>query len=918
MIRQHLTLTLRQVIQWTQDGAEWGVTLSLLRITELTNQLGISSRSLRYYEQVGLVRSSRPEHEKYRYYDADAVERLKQIMILRKMQIPVKDILRIYEREDMSIVVETFVERIRGIDQQVDALTELRRVVNDFLKIMLDHGVSKISALPILYEKMEKQMDLLEERRAMNYSELSALSERVLKPIEASILSLPTMRMLSSRLTESPHASDPDGFGHWIQARGIATGRPGRHEQFEFQSGDNDVVMLRVPDAFENDGPYAEYPFEGGLFAAVNVYLDEDLAERFRSLIAAFDDNKYYEIDYSPDGGLRHEAMLENLISPDERRDLVSLLVPVKPRLADPALFDQPKEINPGSITIAEIERQNPALFAVNVPLDGLTPINGPHYRVTEAGEAEYTGWVTTRVLSTNVNVTLPFRVDLEFRYDEKSGRYGYDGDEGSIRFYHGDDFSYGFGINMGNRPDMRLSRESLSFYQPIFRDFHEFPGRGAILRDEYNALTWIVGQKHFAVIINGEVRYCGVSFPYMAANLSAREALPILIGSNGQGLKYFRSIKVSQLVVTRRSKIQEGALFMITRRSNNTIPNIRKFITSEHGENYWFNGCGRYVMGALGESDYDYELFAGLTGDVFAQVFARDGFRGDGVTDYIMSDPQGGPFIEEIFARCGYAATFVPKAALIANREMYLQTLMAFIDKGVPVISNLSLDGHNAWIVFVGYEEYGKTLLFQTDNMVAPERVAAEAVFREDEFTDAIQKNWRRGLVFVGEKRAHRELQDIYREAIARLLELITVSTGHYCFGAEAFRTWADEIEGSKFDDMAPEDFDGWRMYSTYVCNAATNGSCCYTFLDRAMELNPDLAFLRDVAAQYEEMGRMWQRDPDGLEAIGGGFNISLETLKNPERRRAIAAKLRDFAVCMDRVVAILEENLATPAEEE
>ena len=76
----------------------------------------------------------------------------------------------------------------------------------------------------------------------------------------------------------------------------------------------------------------------------------------------------------------------------------------------------------------------------------------------------------------------------------------------------------------------------------------------------------------------------------------------------------------------------------MTTKQSNNKIPKIHKFITNEQGENYWFNGCGRYVMNALGEKDYDYEFFAGLTGDVFAQIFSYNIFRGDGVTDYVLS----------------------------------------------------------------------------------------------------------------------------------------------------------------------------------------------------------------------------------------------------------------------------------------
>ena len=104
--------------------------MELIRITDLTNHLGISSRSLRYYEQVGLIQSVRSDTEKYRFYDTENIERLKQIMVLRKMQIPIKDILHIYESEDMSTVVEVFVDRINAIDEEANALAELKRIVS--------------------------------------------------------------------------------------------------------------------------------------------------------------------------------------------------------------------------------------------------------------------------------------------------------------------------------------------------------------------------------------------------------------------------------------------------------------------------------------------------------------------------------------------------------------------------------------------------------------------------------------------------------------------------------------------------------------------------------------------------------------------------------------------------------------------
>ena len=50
--------------------------MDLIRINDLTSQLGLSSRTLRYYEEIGLIESIRPPQEKYRYFDEKAVERL--------------------------------------------------------------------------------------------------------------------------------------------------------------------------------------------------------------------------------------------------------------------------------------------------------------------------------------------------------------------------------------------------------------------------------------------------------------------------------------------------------------------------------------------------------------------------------------------------------------------------------------------------------------------------------------------------------------------------------------------------------------------------------------------------------------------------------------------------------------------------
>ncbi|ABX44058.1 hypothetical protein [Lachnoclostridium phytofermentans] len=155
----------------------------------------------------------------------------------------------------------------------------------------------------------------------------------------------------------------------------------------------------------------------------------------------------------------------------------------------------------------------------------------------------------------------------------------------------------------------------------------------------------------------------------------------------------------------------------MNVKQSNNVLPNLRQIVHPEYGQNYWLNGCAAYLMECLGQNEFDYSFFAGLTGENFTQVFSKNHFRGNGTVDYCLSEKDNHQFIETIFERCGYASTFVPLKQILSNREMYVQMLMAYIDKGLPVILNdYGNNPHNrpSWGVLVGYSDYGKTLLYK------------------------------------------------------------------------------------------------------------------------------------------------------------------------------------------------------------
>ena len=81
------------------------VFMELQTISQVSKQFKISTRTLRYYEQIGLIKSSVKEDYSYRTYDEGTILRLKQIIFLRKLRIPLKSIAEILPSENTAKLI---------------------------------------------------------------------------------------------------------------------------------------------------------------------------------------------------------------------------------------------------------------------------------------------------------------------------------------------------------------------------------------------------------------------------------------------------------------------------------------------------------------------------------------------------------------------------------------------------------------------------------------------------------------------------------------------------------------------------------------------------------------------------------------------------------------------------------------------
>jgi DNA-binding transcriptional MerR regulator len=97
-------------------------------INELNSMLGITKENIRYYEKEGLLSPARKTNG-YRDYSEEDVQRLKKIVVLRKLGVPVAEIRGVLEnRKALDAVLN---ETALKLEQEISDMQEARKICLD-------------------------------------------------------------------------------------------------------------------------------------------------------------------------------------------------------------------------------------------------------------------------------------------------------------------------------------------------------------------------------------------------------------------------------------------------------------------------------------------------------------------------------------------------------------------------------------------------------------------------------------------------------------------------------------------------------------------------------------------------------------------------------------------------------------------
>jgi len=254
----------------------------LQTVRTVSKNLGISNRMLRYYEQIGLIKSQRKDDYAYRVYDEDAMRRLRQIIILRKLHVPVKQIREIFDNNDAVCVIDVFERNISELDKQITALSTVKVILSQLvlelhekanMRLQLDY-LSDSSVFAIV-DSISFPQNIIREETNMN--ELSNANETLnrLTDTNVRIVYLPPSDVAAYQYVgDEPEAHVGQVIDTFVLENGLIKIKPDlRHYGFNAPDPDENgyhgyEMWVTVPDGFEVPHPLVKKRFDGGLYGS--------------------------------------------------------------------------------------------------------------------------------------------------------------------------------------------------------------------------------------------------------------------------------------------------------------------------------------------------------------------------------------------------------------------------------------------------------------------------------------------------------------------------------------------------------------------------------------------------------------------------------------------------------------------------
>lgn len=253
--------------------------MELQTISQLSEMFHISTRTLRYYEKLGLISSIRKEGSAYRSYDEHTIMRVQQIVILRKLRIPLKQIAEILQGDSAYVAIQVLEDNLSKVDDELTSLSTIRDIIRLFIekmnlnpdKFMLPDDESILE----LADSLTMTKINFKEKKTMEDLNHASAKLNKLTDKDVRIIYLPPSTVASYQyIGDEPEMHCGQVIDRFVLETDLTAIKPDlRHYGFNSPVPDETGYhgyerWITIPDDMEVPEPIVKKKFEGGLYAA--------------------------------------------------------------------------------------------------------------------------------------------------------------------------------------------------------------------------------------------------------------------------------------------------------------------------------------------------------------------------------------------------------------------------------------------------------------------------------------------------------------------------------------------------------------------------------------------------------------------------------------------------------------------------
>lgn len=194
-----------------------------LTISQVSRMYDVTPRMLRHYEKLGLIKTKHREGYAYRIYDGESVKRLRQIIILRKLRLSLKEIAVILEDTGQDESQRLIWNKLEELSDEIHSLALVRRLLKRLAECLEESRMRQIpfdllsdGTLAEIAGTLAFPKTMIKEKASME--DLNRAGEILDRTLSVRILHLPPCTVASCHfIGENPEESAGEMATRFVQ-----------------------------------------------------------------------------------------------------------------------------------------------------------------------------------------------------------------------------------------------------------------------------------------------------------------------------------------------------------------------------------------------------------------------------------------------------------------------------------------------------------------------------------------------------------------------------------------------------------------------------------------------------------------------------------------------------------------------------